>query len=88
MIDLIFKLSDKFNINPLIMFGLVFLLYGLKINNKLHEKKDEENKQKDEKIEKLKKENDKLREEKFELELKESFKNQSGMIYFNEEEME
>lgn len=85
MIGLILSLAKEFHYNPLVIFGVVFTAYGLlgfhKINTQLHKKKDEE-------IEKLKKENDKLREEKFELELKRSFKNQSGMIYFNEEEME
>ena len=85
MIRLILDLSREFHINPLILIGVLCAAYGLfgfhKINTQLHIKKDEE-------IEKLKKDNDKLREEKFELELKKSFKNQSGMIYFNEEEME
>lgn len=85
MIKLILDLSREFHINPLILLGVISSAYGLfgfhKVNTQLHKKKDEE-------IEKLKKENYKLREQKFELELKSSMKNQSGMIYFNEEEVE
>lgn len=83
MIKLILDLSKEFHINPLILVGVLCSAYGLfgfhKINTQLHIKKDEE-------IEKLKKEIDLHRNKILELELKNSLRNQSAMIYFNEEE--
>lgn len=76
MLELLFKLSDKFNINPFVMFGLVFLFYGFKINDKLHRKKDEE-------IENLKKENKKLRDKQLEYEIKKSMVRQTEMLNKN-----
>ena len=45
-LSLLLKLSDEFNINPLLVIGLFILAYSLlgfgKINRELHKKKDNE----------------------------------------------
>ena len=83
MIRLILDLAKEFHINPLILLGIILTSYGLlgfhRVNTQLHKKKDEE-------IDKLKKEVDLHRDKILELELKGSLRNQSGMLYYNEEE--